>query len=86
MVFGDTFRVLIVRSVLYQHLKTKHEEWKVRARLRATVREGTNVSRWLGQEEIQRGNKATIASLNDELGREIKGQKQIGEAFHGDFT
>lgn len=46
MVSGDAFRVLVARSVLYRHLKTKHEECKVRAKLREMGRESINVARW----------------------------------------
>lgn len=82
IVSGETSRNLVARSDSYRHLKDIHEGCSIRA----MGREGINVASWDRQVEIRHGMNATIASSTDEIGRDIKRQKQMKESFGRHFT
>lgn len=66
---------------MYRHLQSKHEECRVRAKLRAVVREGINADEWTHRVDSCRSSKASTNTLRDELKRKIEGQEEVRKAF-----
>lgn len=75
-----------MRTALDCPLKIKYERYRIRAKVRALGREGTNVAVCARLVETQRGNNAVIRSVIDGNERLVKGQDEMCEAVYTHFV